>query len=74
MTTKTAADLQKWDVIRFRRSSERYFRTGLVWSVDSESFAGITTTFVTVEVNDKKQLLSLTDSVEWHFLGSMAAA
>jgi hypothetical protein len=73
MTTKTAADLQKWDVINFRRSNERNFKAGLVWSVDTESFAGIQSTFVTVEVNNKKQLLRITDSVEWSFMGSMVA-
>lgn len=71
---KAAADLVKWDVIRFRRSGERNFKTGFIWDTDEQSFAGFDFVIATVEVNNKKQLLNLTESVEWSFLGSMEVA
>lgn len=68
---KQAAELQQWDVIRFRRSGERNFKTGFVWDIDEQSFGDFHAVIVTVTVNGKNQLLNLTDSTEWSFQGSM---
>lgn len=68
---KQAADLTQWDVITFRRSNERKFKTGFIWHIYEESFAGFTSQFATVQLDGKKELIQLNGSTEWKFLGSM---
>jgi hypothetical protein len=67
-----ANELQKWDVISFRRSNMNRSATALLVSeIDSQSFAGTTTISATVEVNGKKQILCFTESLIWNFIGTM---
>lgn len=66
----TAADLMKFDDIRFRRGNETRFKTGYITQIeDCTDILGRTFFAATVSVRGKKELLIIDDRLTWEFLG-----
>jgi hypothetical protein len=55
----SASEIQEWDEIRFRRSNETRFKSGLVTRITTESFMGIESIFATVAVGKTDEVVNL---------------
>ena len=67
-----AEQLQKWDVITFRRSNMNRSVTALIVSdIEQQTFADMTFTSALVEIKDKKQVLTFGEGVTWKLIGTM---
>jgi len=67
-----ANELQKWDVITFRRSNMNKSVTALIVSdIEQQIFADMTFTSAVVEINDKRQTLNFNEGVTWKLIGTI---
>ena len=67
-----AENLQKWDVITFRRSNMNRSVTALIVSdIQQQTFADMTFTSAVVEINNKTQILNFNEGVTWKLIGTM---
>ena len=67
-----AENLQKWDVITFRRSNMNRSVTALIVSdIQQQTFADMTFTSAVVEINNKTQVLNFNEGVTWKLIGTM---
>ena len=67
-----AEQLQKWDVITFRRSNMNRSVTALIVSdIQQQTFADMTFTSAVVEINNKTQILNFNEGVTWKLIGTM---
>jgi hypothetical protein len=71
-TKMNAENLQKWDVITFRRSNMNRSVTALIVSdIQQQTFADMTFTSAVVEINNKTQILNFNEGVTWKLIGTM---
>ena len=67
-----AENLQKWDVITFRRSNMNRSVTALIVSdIQQQTFADMTFTSAVIEINNKTQILNFNEGVTWKLIGTM---
>jgi hypothetical protein len=67
-----AENLQKWDVITFRRTNMNRSVTALIVSdIQQQTFADMIFTSAVVEINNKTQILNFNEGVTWKLIGTM---